>query len=890
MVLLFFIPLLAPCCLANHPPSIPSHPTPSNSANDVPIHVTLSWSCSDPDGDPVLYDLYFGTRFPPKKILSNHQTTTFTPEPLLFNTRYYWMIVATDIHNTITVGPLWWFTTQPNPNQPPCTPYDPHPFDQQDYVNTTPTLSWSCNDPNNDEITYDIYLDAWDQTPDIRISHNQTASTYTITDQPLLFHTRYYWRVIAWDNHGALTVGPVWQFTTQPRQNTPPVPPHSPQPSDAAKNIPITVTLTWNATDPDGDMLTYDLYFGATNPPLKQESNRSVSYYYPGPLQLNTTYFWRVIAWDNQYASSQGPLWSFTTTQNPNRPPNTPSTPTPPDLSTNQNTTLFLRTLVTDPDNDPLRVTFYNAATNSIIGTTTTTSGSLATVSWSGLAPQTTYRWYAIANDTLLSNRSETWTFTTRAVSPPTAHAGGPYRGLVNQSLIFDGRNSHSNIGNNQSLRFDWRFFANDTWRMNLGPQPSFTYSKTGLFSVELRVTDSQGNQATNTTSATITTPFIVIVPTTPKDKQDNVPVSQNITWNVTNPYNTKVTMDVFFGSKTPLPLVSRNITQTYFEPSELQYDTTYYWRVFAYDSQGHVSENLTFSFTTQKRLPGPNGGGGNRPPSRPQVIISDAFQTPDGYVQFNGKPVGFRITATDPDNDNIRYHIEWGDGTSEQSSWVASNTAYIVDHTWLLLGSYTITTYAKDNEQTSDITSVQIKIIAEGVFFQYSMYTGYLVDTDNDGRLDIYIESNTNKISNLLYVEIPQEQLSIYLIDYDFDSVYDVHYYPSGKQKEIRPVEKTSLGNDTAYNLDILGKPWWDLFGSDDVDYVYNVVTGEVLKIESQIVSKEVSDWLQNPFLYIALVGFGIITIELFFVLSLRSIDALSSEKKPKPQKKVNR
>jgi len=45
----------------NHPPYAPSSPSPPDGETDAGINIILSWQCSDVDGDPLTYDIYFGT-------------------------------------------------------------------------------------------------------------------------------------------------------------------------------------------------------------------------------------------------------------------------------------------------------------------------------------------------------------------------------------------------------------------------------------------------------------------------------------------------------------------------------------------------------------------------------------------------------------------------------------------------------------------------------------------------------------------------------------------------------------------------------------------------------------------------------------------------------------
>jgi len=100
--------------------------------------------------------------------------------------------------------------------------------------------------------------------------------------------------------------------------NDAPIPPSAPSPSDTATNIPIDSDLSWACSDPDGDVLTYDVYFGTANPPMILVSDDLVE---PAlsldTLEYGTTYYWKVIAADNHGAEAQGPVWQFSTQANP---------------------------------------------------------------------------------------------------------------------------------------------------------------------------------------------------------------------------------------------------------------------------------------------------------------------------------------------------------------------------------------------------------------------------------------------------------------------------------------------------------------------------------------------------------------------------------------------
>ena len=191
------------------------------------------------------------------------------------------------------------------------------------YINTPYTYSTVTTDPNNANIRY-----GWDWDGN---GMAEEWTGYYPSGTPIeLSHSfnspgEYNVRVKAKNTLG------IKSELSQPlkviisESNQPPYQPTNPNPEDNSENIPLNIELNWECSDPDlGDSITYDVYFGKTNPPPKVIDKQSTEIYYPGKLKPATTYYWRINAWDSLQNFVEGTIWKFTTEGQPNNPPTKP--------------------------------------------------------------------------------------------------------------------------------------------------------------------------------------------------------------------------------------------------------------------------------------------------------------------------------------------------------------------------------------------------------------------------------------------------------------------------------------------------------------------------------------------------------------------------------------
>lgn len=91
-------------------------------------------------------------------------------------------------------------------------------------------------------------------------------------------------------------------------------------------------------------------------------------------------------------------------------------------------------------------------------------------------------------------------------------------------------------------------------------------------------------------------------------------------------------------------------------------------------------------------------------PPTEIYFDVTLEIGNPPGAPDIDGPTSGkvgtaydYNFTAIDPDGDDVKYYIDWGDDETDETGFAASGTPVTVSHTWTKKGDYVITAKAED-------------------------------------------------------------------------------------------------------------------------------------------------------------------------------------------------
>jgi hypothetical protein len=196
----------------------------------------------------------------------------------------------------------------------PTAPCDPCPSDGASGVPDGIVLSWGCGECESGlPVTYDVYFGPA-QEPSL-VSRDFERKRYS--PGPLEPGTHYYWKIVAKSSAGS-TPGDLWDFLTEEAScNGGPTLPCNPSPAFLAEDVSVETDLSWEGGESRcGYPVTYDVYFGHSDPPPLVCSGCTTRTYDPGTLEYDAWYIWFVDAHDSA-GSVEGPGWFFTTEAGP---------------------------------------------------------------------------------------------------------------------------------------------------------------------------------------------------------------------------------------------------------------------------------------------------------------------------------------------------------------------------------------------------------------------------------------------------------------------------------------------------------------------------------------------------------------------------------------------
>ena len=360
---------------------------------------TLSWLTAS---GATQYDVYFGTSSNPP-LYTNTGETSLDVSSLSLNTTYYWKVVAKNTcGNTADSSGTWHFRTGAC-GSPPGSFALLSPSNGTTISGTSTTLSWGTA---WGVTSYDVYFGTSSNPP----LYTNTGGT-SLGVSGLSLNTTYYWKVVAKNTCGnTADSSGTWSFTTPVCMNAPGAFALL-SPGNGSTIGGTSTTLSWGTAS---GVTSYDVYFGTSQTPPLYTNTGGTSLGVSG-LNLNTTYYWKVVAKNScGYTNDSSGTWHFTTPACTN-PPGSFALLSPSSGSTigGTSTTLSWGTASEATSYD----VYFGTSSNPPLYTNT--GGTSLGVS--GLSLNTTYYWKVVAKNSCsdTTDSSGIWHFTTPACTNP---------------------------------------------------------------------------------------------------------------------------------------------------------------------------------------------------------------------------------------------------------------------------------------------------------------------------------------------------------------------------------------------------------------------------------------------------------------------------------------
>lgn len=341
----------------------------------------------------------------------------------------------------------------------------------------------------------------------------------------------------------------------------------------------------------------------------------------------------------------------------------------------------------------------------------------------------------------------------------PVADAGGPYVTPEGTDVVLDGTGSSAGTDGSAGAlaTYAWDLDADGQYDDATGATPTFTrVGQDGVSAIGLRVTDAFGNEATDTSTVTVTNvaPTVAVDPIGAVDEHGTVTVTGTVTdpgW--LDPLTATISFD---DGAAPVALagavenVRPNATLTFSVQHQYGDDGAFTVQVCAADDD--TTTNCGAAVATVANV------------DPTAVIDTSGEQVYDGVSAFvveAGEDLTVPVGSTDPGSDDLRFDWAWGDGTtSTQTSLVnppgtdpakspsvqPRDVSRSATHAYAEACAYTLDVTVTDDDLGSAADSALVLITGNGTVSKGHGWwlNQYRVKSSNDftpARLQCYLD-----------------------------------------------------------------------------------------------------------------------------------------------------